>query len=126
MLWGVQDAANYDFIIEYRLRDDGSIGFRLGATGYNNPFYPPRSTTEAHMHDVLWRIDVDLNGPDGDSAVQFKHIETAAQPLVARDVEEPFNGGRVWPAADRTTLPEAPPSPISTILPRHCSRPDRP
>jgi len=94
VLWGVQDAANYDFIIEYRLRDDGSIGFRLGATGYNNPFFPPRSTTEAHMHDVLWRIDVDLDGPDGDTAVQLTHIETANQGLVARDVEEPFNGGR--------------------------------
>lgn len=94
VLWGVQDAANYDFIIEYRLRDDGSIGFRLGATGYNNPFFPPRSTTEAHMHDVLWRIDVDLNGSGGDSAIQLKHIEPSASPLIARDVEEPFNGGR--------------------------------
>jgi primary-amine oxidase len=94
VLWGVQDAANYDFIIEYRLRDDGSIGFRLGATGYNNPFIPPESTTEAHMHDVLWRIDVDLDGPDGDTAVELTHIETAADGLVARDAEEPFNGGQ--------------------------------
>jgi Cu2+-containing amine oxidase len=94
VLWGVQDAANYDFIMEYRLRDDGSIGFRLGATGYNNPLFPPRSTTEPHMHDVLWRIDVDLNGSDGDTAMQFKHIETVDQPFVTRDVEEPFNGGR--------------------------------
>jgi Cu2+-containing amine oxidase len=94
VLWGVQDAANYDFIIEYRLRDDGSIGFRLGATGYNNPFFPPRSTTEAHMHDVLWRMDVDLNGSGGDSAVQLTHLETASAPQSARDVEEPFNGGR--------------------------------
>ena len=94
VLWGVQDAANYDFIIEYRLRDDGSIGFRLGATGYNNPFLPPRSTTEAHMHDVLWRVDVDLNGADGDSAVQFAHIENVSAPLAARDEVTPFNGGR--------------------------------
>ena len=93
VLWGVQDAANYDFIIEYRLRDDGSIGFRLGATGYNNPYYPPASTTDAHMHDVLWRIDVDLNGPAGDSALQFRHVETPTAPLDAHDVEEAFNGG---------------------------------
>lgn len=93
VLWGVQDAANYDFIIEYRLRDDGSIGFRLGATGFNNPYFPPRSTTEPHMHDALWRIDVDLNGPGGDSAVQFSHLENAAT-LGARDFVEPFNGGR--------------------------------
>lgn len=94
VLWGVQDAANYDFIIEYRLRDDGGIGFRLGATGYNNPFLPPRSTTEAHMHDVLWRVDVDLNGAGGDTAVALTHVENASQGLVARDDEEPFNGGR--------------------------------
>lgn len=93
VLWGVQDAANYDFIIEYRLRDDGSIGFRLGATGYNNPYYPPTSTTDPHMHDVLWRIDVDLNGPGGDTALQFRHVETAADPLGTHDVEEVFNGG---------------------------------
>lgn len=91
VLWGVQDAANYDFIIEYRLRDDGSIGFRLGATGFNNPYFPPRSTTEPHMHDVLWRIDVDLNGSGGDTAIQFRHLENENE---TRDVEEIFNGGR--------------------------------
>jgi Cu2+-containing amine oxidase len=93
VLWGVQDAANYDFIIEYRLRDDGGIGFRLGATGFNNPFIPPISTTEAHMHDVLWRIDVDLNGSDGDTAVQLTHVEATNASQPSRDVEEPFNGG---------------------------------
>ncbi|MFN2442223.1 MAG: hypothetical protein ABR517_06020 [Thermoanaerobaculia bacterium] len=94
VLWGVMDAANYDFIIEYRLRDDGGIGFRLGATGFNNPYFPARSTTEPHMHDVLWRIDVDLNGPGGDTAMQLSHVETPDIPRSARDVEEPFNGGR--------------------------------
>jgi primary-amine oxidase len=93
VLWGVQDAANYDFIIEYRLRDDGSIGFRLGATGYNNPFIPPRSTTDAHMHDVLWRIDVDLNGSGGDTAVQLTHMEPA-DGSPSSDVEEPYRGGK--------------------------------
>lgn len=93
VLWGVQDAANYDFIIEYRLRDDGSIGFRLGATGYNNPFGPPRSTTEPHMHDVLWRIDADLNGSDGNTAVQLTHIEGPNASVPSRDVTEPFNRG---------------------------------
>lgn len=93
VLWGVQDAANYDYIIEYRLRDDGSIGFRLGSTGYNNPFIPPQSTTAAHMHNVLWRIDVDLNGSGGDTAVQLRHIEGTNPSQPSRDVEEPFNGG---------------------------------
>lgn len=97
-LWGVFDAQNYDFIIDYRLRDDGSLGFRLGATGYNNPYFPPLSTTDAHMHSILWRVDVDLNGSDGDSAVQLTHREGPL--LRAVDVEEPFNNGKegtmVW------------------------------
>jgi Cu2+-containing amine oxidase len=94
VLWGVQDAANYDYIIEFRLRDDGGIGFRLGATGYNNPFVPPRSTTDAHMHNVLWRIDVDLNGSGDDTAVQLTHAEAMSGSVPSRDVEEPFNGGK--------------------------------
>jgi Cu2+-containing amine oxidase len=100
VLWGVQDAANYDYIIEYRLRDDGSIGFRLGSTGYNNPFIPPASTTDAHMHNVLWRMDVDLNGSADDTAVQFTHAEAANGSEPSRDLEAPFNGGKegvaVW------------------------------
>lgn len=91
VLWGVLDAENYDFIIEYRLRDDGGIGFRVGATGYNNPFAEPDSTTDAHMHSVLWRADVDLNGAAGDSVRLVSHREPA---LLAEDVEEPFNSGR--------------------------------
>ena len=103
-LWGVLDAQNYDFIIDYRLRDDGSIGFRLGATGFNNPYFPPLSTTDAHMHSALWRADIDLNGSGGDSAMTVSHREGPRQPpvnsLFSQDVEEPFNGGRegtlVW------------------------------
>jgi len=93
VLWGVFDAHNYDFIIDYRLRDDGSIGFHLGATGFNNPYVEPLSTTDAHMHSVLWRVDIDLNGADGDSARLLTHHE-AAPSLLATDPEEPFNGGK--------------------------------
>lgn len=93
-LWGVFDAQNYDFIIDYRLRDDGSIGFRLGATGFNNPYFPSQSTTDPHMHSVLWRVDVDLNGAEGDSALTITHREGERPPFqIAEDVEEPFNGG---------------------------------
>src|ERR1051325_4646034 len=91
-LWGVFDAQNYDFIIDYRLRDDGSLSFRLGATGFNNPYFPPESTTDAHMHSALWRADVDLNGSGGDSAKTLSHNEGPTS-LLAQDGEEPFNGG---------------------------------
>ncbi|HEX7830032.1 MAG TPA: hypothetical protein VF787_10255 [Thermoanaerobaculia bacterium] len=94
VLWAVQDVQNYDYIIEYRLRDDGSIGFRLGSTGFNNPYAEPRSTTDAHMHNVLWRIDVDLNGSDGDTAMEMSHIEATSASQISIDREEPFNEGR--------------------------------
>jgi len=105
VLWGVYDAQNYDFIIDYRLRDDGSIGFHLGATGFNNPYIPPDSTTDAHMHSILWRVDVDLNGADGDSAMLLTHNEPS---INATDSEVPFNGGKegaiAWDALQFLTI----------------------
>lgn len=70
-VWGILDTGNYDFITEYGFRDDGTITMRVGATGWNNDKRP----TEAHMHDALWRIDMDLNGSGGDSAYEVEHIE---------------------------------------------------
>ena len=35
LLWGVLDAANYRYIIEYGFQDDGVITFRVGSTGRN-------------------------------------------------------------------------------------------
>ncbi|PYQ27326.1 MAG: hypothetical protein DMF56_20460 [Acidobacteria bacterium] len=109
-LWGVFDAQNYDFIIDYRLRDDGSIGFRMGSTGFNNPYFEPLSTTDAHMHSTLWRVDIDLNGSGGDTAHTLAHREgdIPPTPLAAIDTESPFNGGRegtmVWDPVQFNTI----------------------
>lgn len=90
-VWGVFDTGNYEYLIEYTFRDDGQLGFRLGATGYDNPNkdYQPGL---AHMHDILWRVDLDLNGSSGDSAFVDVHNELAGL-LPATDQELPFNGG---------------------------------
>lgn len=90
LLWGVYDVQNYDYIIEYGLRDDGAITFRLGATGWNNDVQEPLSTFEAHMHNVLWRVDVDLNGSASDTVVAVAHHEGAP---FSEDEDTPFNGG---------------------------------
>lgn len=96
VIWGVSDAGNYDNIIEYTFRDDGSMVFRTGNTGYNSPPRP----TEPHTHNALWRIDLDLNGAPNDSASWLEHREsaTAAQPLQAQDVPIPIlaEGQRLW------------------------------
>jgi primary-amine oxidase len=71
VLWSVIDAGNYNNVIEWTFRDDGVVMGRLGATGQNHPYWP----YTAHMHGVIWRLDIDLNGAGGDSAYLWKHTE---------------------------------------------------
>lgn len=104
VLWGVYDTGNYDFIIEYAFGDDGAIRFRLGATGYNAPDF----SAEAHMHTALWRLDLDVNGYQGDTARWLVHREGFPTPLEAKDLEPLFGGGKeggsAWVAPFFTTL----------------------
>ena len=88
VLWATVDAANYNYIIRYGFRDDGTITFRLGATARNLP----GRELEAHMHNGLWRIDIDLNGYPNDSAMLMTHHETTTA-LTASDTSISFNGG---------------------------------
>jgi hypothetical protein len=87
VLWAVSDAGNYDNIIEFSFRDDGSIGFRTGNTGYNSPGSP----VESHSHDSLWYVDMDLNGFPGDTASMLNHSEPyTANQLLAADQQAPI------------------------------------
>jgi Cu2+-containing amine oxidase len=83
VIWGVQDPGNYDNILEYHFRDDGRIQVRIGHTGYNSPQRP----FTAHMHDALWRIDMDLGGPLNDVPTRTIHTEgqNPALPFHASD-----------------------------------------
>lgn len=107
LLWSIYDTGNYDYITQYGFRDDGTITFRLGGTGYNNPNLPTPGPFNAHTHDVLWRVDMDLNGSPGDSVYQFKH-EEPTNSLTATDSKVPFNGGvegrSDWNANEFSTL----------------------
>src|SRR5262249_42706709 len=73
---------------QYSFRDDGSIGFRLGATARN---LPGREFI-AHMHNGLWRVDVDLGGFASDSVQVMTHTESTSAPT-ATDATTAFNGG---------------------------------
>lgn len=88
VLWGTIDAANYNYIVQYGFRDDGAIEFRLGATAENLP----GRRYEAHMHNALWRVDVDLGDFWRNSALLVRHIETTTA-ATASDNSGPFNGG---------------------------------
>jgi|SRR5581483_9434506 len=90
VLWGALLAANYRYIIEYGFHDDGTIAFRVGSTGRN---YGSREW-EGHMHNGLWRIDVNLDGPNNNSVLVMDHIEPEnGNPSKARTVHRPFNDG---------------------------------
>ena len=89
VLWGTLRAGNYDYLMQYGFRDDGSIGFRLGSTAHNLP----GSESVAHMHNALWRVDIDLDGFPHDSALLHQHSEPPGS-LTAVDSLVPFNGGK--------------------------------
>jgi Cu2+-containing amine oxidase len=72
VLWGALDAANYNYVMEWTFRDDGVVIGRVGATAMNLPSIP----LEPHMHNPVWRLDVDLDGFWGDSVDFGVHTET--------------------------------------------------
>jgi primary-amine oxidase len=88
VLWAGLQAGNYMYIISYAFQDDGTIAFRMGATGQNLP----GRRSEAHMHSAHWRIDIDLMDGEKNSAMLMRHVEDPAS-LDAEDLKEPFNGG---------------------------------
>ncbi|HEX6374981.1 MAG TPA: hypothetical protein VFZ91_04605 [Allosphingosinicella sp.] len=104
VVWGVIDGGNYDNIVEYGFRDDGTITFRMGNTGVNSPGDP----VEPHTHNALWRVDMDLNGAGADTATWLTRGEPGTSvPLVyAQDERTPLGveGGRRWDAGEFTSL----------------------
>ena len=93
VLWGCLNAANYRYIIEYGFQDDGVITFRVGSTGRN---YSSREW-EGHMHNGMWRVDVNLDGAADNSVYVMEHIEPAAaqadSAAKTKMVKRPFNKG---------------------------------
>jgi primary-amine oxidase len=96
VLWAPLQAGWYLYLVEYRFRDDGSISFRAGSTGSNSPDEPHVT----HMHNTIWRLDVDLGKPDAkgfvrNSARWLSHKEPALGQRVKQDsvIETLFNNG---------------------------------
>lgn len=104
VLWATLGAANYNYVIRYEFRDDGTIALRLGATAENLPTVP----WEAHMHDGLWRVDIDLKGASYDTAYLMRHVEPSGGAGAASDVMSVFNNGvegaAEWKAEEFTHL----------------------
>lgn len=90
ILRSILSAANYRYVIEYGFQDDGAITFRVGSTGRN---YGSREW-EGHMHNTLWRIDVNLDGPENNSVYVMEHQEPDGHPGKAKTAHKPFNNGK--------------------------------
>jgi Cu2+-containing amine oxidase len=103
VLWSTLHADNYNYIMEYSFRGDGTITCRLGSTGKN---LPNRETT-GHLHHACWRIDVDLGDRDHNTVYLIKRSEPKGQQR-ATDVVALFNkgveGGAIWNPYDFTRL----------------------
>jgi Cu2+-containing amine oxidase len=96
-------ADNYNYIMEYGFRGDGTVTCRLGSTGKNLADHE----TTGHMHHACWRIDIDLDDPVRNSAYLVKRSEPRGKPT-ASDALVPFNngveGGAVWSPLEFTRL----------------------
>lgn len=79
LLWSALRAGNYVYIFRWTFRDDGVVLGELGATGTN---LTPGD--ETHMHNAMWRLDIDLNGFPNDNVALVGHEEpdsTAHDPV---------------------------------------------
>ncbi len=102
VLWGAIDAYNYRYIQEYTFRDDGVVMGRMGATGQNLP----RSELVTHVHNALWRIDIDLDGVTN-SVSRLQHLEDPNNIAgTATDTATPLATaqGMVWGARTHDAL----------------------
>ncbi len=102
VLWSVVDASNYNYIIQWVFRDDGAI---LGEVGSTGPKLGGADDTTGHMHTFSWRLDIDLNGSDGDSVQLTRHSEPLPG-LSATDHERLITteSGLVWKPRKYNTL----------------------
>ncbi len=90
-LWGALGAGNYNYVMEWIFRDDGTLIGRVGATAVNLPSKPMMP----HMHNPIWRLDVDLDGAAGDSVALGTHAEVGlngsdTEPMIATET------GKAW------------------------------
>jgi primary-amine oxidase len=72
VLWSILKAGNYEYIIEWAFQDDGTFKGQVGSTGPTRRKTP----TLGHMHNFTWRVDIDLDGAEGDSVHWTSHSES--------------------------------------------------
>ena len=106
--FSVLGAGNYNYIMEWTFRDDGTILARAGSTGPKlDASTAVRSgMSEGHMHNFTWRLDIDLNGASANTAFWKSHSENLTAPSTGTDNRTPFvkEGSQVWNPEQYNTL----------------------
>jgi Cu2+-containing amine oxidase len=102
VLWATMSASNYNYLIEYSFRCDGSINCRLGSTGKNFPNHE----TMGHMHHGCWRIDLNVGDKDHNNVAVVRRLEPDGQKGKAEDAVTYLKteGGVEWKAEEFTRL----------------------
>jgi len=95
VIWGSQNAANYDYVILYHFLDDGTVQFRFGPTSRNYP----EAERLVHLHTAIWRAGVELDdgqpGGGRNTVHVMKYVESSGEPDPKATVRmELFNGGK--------------------------------
>ncbi len=82
VIWGFIDSANYDNVISYHFRNDGTVVAMMGATGWNTPVGPPNralSGNTPHVHTVLWRMRPTVGDAAADNSISVIRYDQHAR-----------------------------------------------
>lgn len=82
-VWAVLSAGNYRYVMLYDFRDDGGVGFRIGATAHN--LFSADDDATTHVHLGCWRINVEL-GDAARTKVSEVTLNTAAAKTVVSEL----------------------------------------
>jgi Cu2+-containing amine oxidase len=102
VLWATISASNYNYLIEYAFRCDGSMQCRMGSTGK----VLSNHETTGHMHHACWRIDLNVGEKDHNNVAVVRWHEPPADMGKAEDqiTYLKTEGGVAWKADEFTRL----------------------
>jgi Cu2+-containing amine oxidase len=102
VLWGTLAADNYNYLIEYAFRCDGTVTCKLGSTGKNYGNHE----LMGHMHHGCWRLDLNVGDKDHNKVAVVRRVEAKAGKGKAEDVVNYLKteGGIEWKAEEFTRL----------------------
>ncbi|WP_254885450.1 copper amine oxidase [Streptomyces sp. NA02950] len=119
-VFSVSEIGWYDYIVEWRFADDGSITPRAGATGSLSPFQFSDATSgwptgvgstrfsENHTHNIFWRLDFDVDGERKNAVEQYDFPgggaakRTTERTVLSRETAADLAPTRFWRVVNPT------------------------